>query len=322
MHNLRYFHRAPRRSADASRSSTSLSGYRGGSRKGLDLTIGGPLPLTTSPFFSHAAKSAAASDKTEQQIQYDAVFSGLLRGGILLRSLRGVLGEKASSGGSEANSVSGPSLLVDKILELNGASSISELVNTVWGGDTTALNPPSQTSSSSRTSYLYLKRVTSSATVLPKIHKSPRIGLDLSHPGTTAPKPDSGVMDLHPRICFLPKLYRYYTRPEELKKGRSQTFYGFIHANMPSHPNLDQSLSGDKSFRAILARGIGLKDTLVEKYLAEFEAGKRDGLKHLIHCIGPSGKGAADSPTSYLKMMGALQSVLHEAAHQNERRID
>ncbi|KXN88977.1 hypothetical protein AN958_06439 [Leucoagaricus sp. SymC.cos] len=257
-----YFHRAPRRSVDASRSSTSLTGYRGGTRKGMDLTIGGPVPRNLSRYFS-----------------------------------------------SKSSLVSGPSLLVDKILELSGASSISELVETMWGGDTDAFNPPTSSSSSSRTSYLYLKRATATASALPKIHKSPRIGLDLSHPGTTVPNAQSSSMDYHPRVHFLPKLYRYYTRPEELIKGRPQAVYGFIHANLQFRL-ANRSLSGDKVFRALLAEGTGLKDALVEKYLAEFEAGEKAGFKHLRLCIGPNGKGVAGSATLYLKMMGALDAVL------------
>lgn len=302
---LRYFHRAPRRSADASRSSTSLTGYRGGTRKGLDLTIGGP-PRTVSPYFSQPARSPTTSDTADQDETED---EGLLRGGILLRSLRG-LSKDSATGNSKSNTVSGPSLLVDKILELSGASSISELVENMWGGDTAALNPPAL-SSSCRKSYLYLKRVTNTAPTLPLIHKSPRIGLDLSHPGTTVPTSQSTLIELHPRIRFLPKMYRYFTRPEELTKGRPQTCYGLIRATLNTRPDLaHRSLSGDKTFRAILAAGMGLKDALVGKYLAEYEAGRREGLKHLKSCIGPKGKGAADSPTAYLNMMGALEAVL------------
>lgn len=307
---FRYFHRAPRRSNDASRSSTSLTGYRGGTRKGLDLTIGGPLAHNISPYFSQPARSPAAPDTAEQETKIESEDGGLLRGGILLRSLRGLPKGRAHSN-PKAISVSGPSLLVDRILELSGAFSISELVQSVWGGDTTAFKPPTSSSSSSRSSYLYLKRAASPASPLPQIHKSPRIGLDLSHPGTTVPTSKSKLTELHPRVRFLPKTYRYITRPKELTKGRAQTFYGFIHETLDCSPDLlNRSLSGDKRFCATLAAGMGLKGAMVEKYLREYETGRRDGLKHLKSCIGPGGKGAADSPASYLKMMGALEAVL------------
>ncbi|KAF5364052.1 hypothetical protein D9756_000126 [Leucocoprinus leucothites] len=303
-----YFHRSPRRSNDASRSSTSLTSYRGGTRKGLDLTIGNPLPHAVSPHFSQPGKSSALSDTAGQKNQ--AKSSEHLRGGILLRSLRSLGKNGTIDANPKPNSVYGPSLLVDKILSLSGASSIPELVETMWGGDTSALNPPNP-SLSSRTSFLYLKRATSSARVLPQIHKSPRIGLDLSHPGTSVPSAQSTTKDLHPRVRFLPKLYRYYTRPVELVKGRPQTLYGFIHIKLNSRSDSAyRSLSGDLAFRASLTKGTGLKDAPVKKYLAEYDAGRKDGLKHLKLCIGPSGKGAADSPTTYLKMMGALDTVV------------
>ncbi|KAL9713181.1 hypothetical protein Ac2012v2_004422 [Leucoagaricus gongylophorus] len=292
-----YFHRAPRRSNDASRSSASLTAYRGGTRKGLDLTIGGLPPRTISSYFGdrHGPRS------TE-----------FVRGGILLRGLRSLTKDGAIDTNLKKNSVYGPSLLVDRILNLNGASSISELVEVKWGGDTSALDPPSASSTSSRTSYLYLKPVTCSIPSLPKIHKSPRIGLDLSHPGITIPNDQSTLIDCHPRIRFLPKMLRYYTRPGELTKGRAQSIYGFIHTALATRFDFrdDNYLSRDKAFRAILTEAIGVKDALVEKYLWEYDAGRKEGLKHLALCVGPGGKGAADSPTSYLKMMGAFDAAL------------
>lgn len=303
-HGFRYFHRAPRRSKDASRSLTSLTGYRGGSRKGLDLTIGGPLASSVSPYFSQSV----GSDKTEQDTNNQTEDGGLLRGGVLLRSLREIPKDASSAtGSSKVNLVSGPSLLVDKILELSGASSISDLVEELWGGDRSAFNPRP----SSRKSHLYLKSIADSSSKLSQIHKSPRIGLDLSHPGTTVPISESKLMDLHPRVRFLPKMYRYMIKPEELGKGRGQTFYGFIHAILGTRSNMsDRTLSGDKDLRAALVSNLGIKNDAVKKYLLEYEAGRDKGLKHLERCIGHSGKGMAVSPSSYLSMMGALDAVM------------
>ncbi len=234
-----------------------------------------------------------------------------MRGGILLRSLRSVSKNLGSN-----KSVSGPSLLVDRVLELSGASGIPELVEELWGGDTTALNPP-DTSSSSRTSYLYLKRVTSPASNLPRIYKSPRIGIDLSHSGTRIPTSETPPTEFHSRIRFLPKAYRYFTRPKELTKGRPQTLYGLIRATLDSRSDPElRSLSGDKALRNTLSTVTGVKDALIQKYLVEYDAGKEGGLSHLKSCIGPKGKGAADSPTSYLKLMGALEAVLAAPSHR------
>ena len=116
---------------------------------------------------------------------------------------------------------------MDHIINLSSASSISDLVENIWAGDTCAftsekderstrlfLHPVSEPSSSSSSS-----RITST------IYFSPRIGLDLSHPGTTNPE----ILPIHPRIQFLPKPYRFFAHPEVLvANGRPQTFLGVL----------------------------------------------------------------------------------------------
>ncbi|TEB32158.1 hypothetical protein FA13DRAFT_1731905 [Coprinellus micaceus] len=186
-----YFHRAPRRSEDSNRSLTSTTTWRGGSRKGLDLTIG-----------SSDSEPAPTS---------------LLRGGVLLRSIR-VLGTKPKV-------VSGPSLLVDEVLSLSGAKEIGDLYNDRWNGDTSAF--PSKDSGASPPSYsMYLIRKDAGSTKgASAIYNSPRIGLDLSHPGTTGPS----IRPLHSRIRFLPRSYRYFREPHLLTaNGRIQTFVGVL----------------------------------------------------------------------------------------------
>ncbi|CAE6382821.1 unnamed protein product [Rhizoctonia solani] len=100
-----YFHRAPRRVPPNSQStapvpSPKTSGFRGGTRKGLDLTFGVP--------------------SNESTVAY---------GGILLRTLRNTQTKKVTCG---------PSLLVDEVLRSSGTDQLSTLVGTCWGGDTSA----------------------------------------------------------------------------------------------------------------------------------------------------------------------------------------
>ncbi|KAG9317912.1 hypothetical protein JVU11DRAFT_2143 [Chiua virens] len=86
-----YFHRSPRR-ADTSVPGlpvTAAGGYRGGTRKGLDMTVGAPCIIQTS--------NAPVT----------------VRGGALLRTIRRRL---------DNHVVCGPSLLVDEILRLSGCS--------------------------------------------------------------------------------------------------------------------------------------------------------------------------------------------------------
>ncbi|KAN0096937.1 hypothetical protein V8E55_001383 [Tylopilus felleus] len=147
-----YFHRSPRR-ADTGPSGlpvTAVGSYRGGTRKGLDLTIGGPIASQT----PHAPVT--------------------IRGGVLLRTVR--LRE-------ENKVICGPSLLVDELLRLSSAPTLDHLVNTTWNGDIFALSPPT----SPRGTFMYLQRATRgpSAGKVPIVYRSPRIGLDLSNPNTT-----------------------------------------------------------------------------------------------------------------------------------------
>ncbi|KAF9463686.1 hypothetical protein BDZ94DRAFT_596079 [Collybia nuda] len=268
-----YFHRAPRRSADSHRSSTSLTGYRGGTRKGLDLTIGGPT-TSASPYFPAAGGSTADEP--------------LLRGGALLRSLRRV---------SDSKVISGPSLLVDQVLLLSDSTSISDLVQEKWGGDTAAFAPTTPTNT---TASLYLKpRPANSNSLRPPVYRSPRIGLELSHPGTTA-------SPTHPRVVFLPKPYRYFTHPELLTaNGRSQTFLGVLQTLR------SRGQYGDTIVHTGLQRKLievtGIREATVKKYLEDYKSGVDRG--KLKSFVGPPGKGASSSPSSYLTMMGTLEKL-------------
>ena len=280
----RYFHRAPRYSADSNRSLTSATRYRDGSRKGLDLTIGGPVTST------NIALSSAADQ------------SSLQRGGILLRTLRRI---------SDSKVISGPSLLVDEILRLSGAANIPALVDHLWAGDISAF-PPASSESKLPSVSLYLRPTTASAlakpssvssyftpntapmSAKPPVYRSPRIGLELSHPGTTN-------SPAHPRVVFISKPYRYFVHPELLiANGRSQTFLGVYRACLTS------GLAGVQ-LTSKLARLTGMKEKTIIKYLADYNSGVDKG--DLQSFIGASGKGASASPATYLKMMGTLEQV-------------
>lgn len=272
----RYFHRAPRFSRDSHRSSTSLTEYRGGSRKGLDLTLGGP-PQTT-PF-----PSMENPEETK---------SRLLRGGILLRSVRQVSTGKVTSG---------PSLLVDLILSASRASSIEDLVDTKWAKNTSAfLSEPGN----QQPICLFLNPV-ATAHKTSKIYYSPRIGLDLSHPGTTSAK----VLPIHPRIQFLPKKYRFFTRPELLvANGRAQTFLAVLDS-LEGSSATNASASKKASLSINISRITGTKEATAAKYLADYNAGREMGVDLIDSFIGSKGKGASSSPATYLKMMGALSTL-------------
>lgn len=265
-----YFHRAPMFSKDSHRSLTSTSQYRGGSRKGMDLTFGGPRILPS------------ASTSSQER---------LLRGGILLRSVRKV---------NDGQVTSGPSLLVDKILSTSAASGIQELVDDKWGKNTSAFFSEGE----SPATCLFLKPVNPKKKP-PTIYFSPRIGLDLSHPGTTG----HGTVPLHPRIQFLPRRYRFFVHPEWLTaNGRSQTFLGVLSPFVSSSSSYSAGLKKSSLAKSI-AGLTGIKEVTAAKYLGDYVAGREAGLQLIDSFIGEKGKGASSSPATYLKMMGALSNM-------------
>jgi len=176
----RYFHRTP------TATGVSATSYRGGSRKGMDLTFGSPV--TSLP----GTVPEADSNST--------------RGGILLRTIRRIKDQKV---------VSGPSRLVDEILVQSGAESIPDLVQSKWKEDSFAFPPAVP---GSRPSLRIIHRRGPSTTINP--FRCPRIGLDLSHRSTTNSPWDPRVAFVCKpyRYIIYPELLTF--------NGRPQTFIG------------------------------------------------------------------------------------------------
>lgn len=259
----------------------------------MDLTFGGPV-------YDHSGN--LHNNK-----------QGLLRGGVLLRSLRQISNNKI---------VSGPSLLVDQILLLCKASSIADLVDKQWGGDINAFASHTDGVTNAR-SCLYLKPIelklpspTSRGPLdavarlmsppKPPIFRSPRIGLDLSHPGTLP-------LATHPRVNFVSRSYRYFIHPDSLTaNGRVQTFLGVLYHCLENGLTLPTSRQNMGKTASALKREIAkitaLKELTVEKYLAEYMEGleKETNLKRFT---GAQGKGACAAPAIYLRMIGAVEAT-------------
>lgn len=234
--------------------------------------MGGPV---ASPHFPQPATSSALPS---------------VRGGILLRTLQRVADGKV---------ISGPSLVVDEILRLSRAKNIAELVREKLLLDTSAF-PSLSSSSSSRSASLAFKAIAVPASSKPEIYNSPRIGLDLSHPGTTP-------LATHPRVVYLSRPYRYFTHPTLLTaNGRVQTFVGLHRALVKS----GKFAADDNAECAELVRLSGMKRPVVEKYLAEFRHGAEAG--KLKSFVGAAGKGACASPVTYLRMAGTLSKIADE----------
>ncbi|KIL69050.1 hypothetical protein M378DRAFT_69522 [Amanita muscaria Koide BX008] len=290
-----YFHRAPQFSMDSHRNMTSGTMYRSGSRKGLDLTIGRPLSENSSTItpLNDIPNPMSASEPD-------------IRGGILLRSLRRV---------SDGKVICGPSLLVDEILQSSNSDSIPDLVTSKWNGDINAFRSEGGPTFLCFRPRFDQKRAQSPGALPPTVYSSPRIGLDLSHPGTTVSKD-------HPRLLFLSKRYRFFTHPELLEKGRPQTFIGILHfclrnghtlrATAGKNGGTIDSFFGKSGhngkLRSEVMKIMCVKEATVEKYFTEYFAGLDKGVMKLY--IGAAGKGASTSPATYLRMVGALERFL------------
>lgn len=287
----RYFHRAPRRSTSAlsagPRAPTAAGGYRGGTRKGLDLTLGGPATgRRTSKFFSTASPPSAEPP----------------RGGALLRTLRRI---------SDGKVVSGPSLLVDELLAASKASTVAELVTSKWNGDTDALSRISTPQDDTDAVSMYFHPLSQapdgdgdgSSPLLPAIYRSSRIGLDLSH--TSIPPPSASLSDTlaHPRAVFVSRPYRYFVHPHLLtSNGRGHTFHGVYQALALQSPALSEA--------ALLSRIVkitGLKPETAAKYLQAYRDARSSG--SLAAFVGAKGKGAGSAPVPLLRMLGTLERL-------------
>lgn len=208
-----------------------------------------------------------------------------IRGGALLRSLRRHHDQKV---------ICGPSLLVDEVLRASGASSVSALVAEAWQGDISALAPPP----AARDTYMYLCPRASLPTPMPAMHRSPRIGLELSHPSTTPAQTNS-------RVAFVGLPYRHFTHPELLgAKGRAQTFVGLYRALRESAGHTHDSVK----LKQMLCKLMGVKEQQVVKLLADYGAGYDAG--SLKSFVGAAGKGVCQSPSAYVKMMGTLHRFM------------
>ena len=213
---------------------------------------------------------------------------------MLLRSIRR---------SSDSRVISGPSLLVDELLQRTQSSNIAELVRTKWCGNISAFPvSPSSSPTAVQQALIYFRNMEcegpNSSTDGVRIFKSPRIGLDLSNPSTQLAVTDA-------RIMFLPRPYRYFVHPHLLtSNGRAQTFLGI-------YEHLSTSGRFDKNERGLveeIGRLSGMKTIAVVKYLESYRAGcASDNLKQFV---GPGGKGASASPASYLRMMGCLHRFM------------
>jgi hypothetical protein len=219
--------------------------------------------------------SESSSSKTQQ-----------VRGGVLLRTLRRV---------TDSTVISGPSLLVDELLRSSRADDIPELVNDKWKGDISAFRAPLPEDPDSNlvTLYVGVKETTGTSSP-PQVYKSPRVGIELSHPSTRLNSSDQ-------RVRYVSKPYRYFILPHLLTaNGRGQTFLG-----VRNHCVDVLQISKRSSLAGKISSLTGLRAQTVDKYLSTYQEALETG--ELERFIGLRGKGASSSAGTFLQLMGALQ---------------
>jgi hypothetical protein len=265
IHECRSFHRAPRWTASSTHTPSVGGAYRAGSRKGLDITLG-------------------SYDQSALEPRSNVSMSEKPRGGILFRSARVI---------STGVVISGPSLLVDFILQTCGVEDIKTLVVEGWKGDTSAFQSSIPGSARPQLSFV---RTSSEGPSFNNIgnpvtyYTTPRIGLDLSH---STVKPEAA----NPRVMFVQRPYRFLIEPHLLKvNGRPQTFIGLLHCTEEKLGIISWPYS-QKDKSKILQSIASLGDfslSTAKTYLQHYENGIKGG----------SGKMA-----SFCRMQGVTQSV-------------
>jgi hypothetical protein len=182
--------------------------------------------------------------------------------------------------------ISGPSLLVDEILRVFGASSLNHLVSTIWDNGLLAYGQPSADAAQRSRMFLVPNAIENSDNLF---YTSPRVGLDLSNPETVPVATDN-------RVTYVGRQYRYFRNPELLlANGRLQTFVGlFRHAK--------QRASTEASIASFVATSGKFSAKTVEKYITEFRRGQNTG--KLQNFVGLAGKNSG--PAVYLQLMGTL----------------
>ncbi|KAG9290282.1 hypothetical protein G9A89_022258 [Geosiphon pyriformis] len=259
------------------------TGYKGGSRKGLDITFG---------------------DSSKQ-----------IYGGILIRAIQNM---------DTREIIEGPSLIVDKILELcqvDQKSGIRKLVEDVWKGKTGAFKEMENSNG-----LVYLEEIKTplviNETKVPEERLKKRIKLDdhgetssnleikgfniESHEIFTSPRVgltlSNSLPSVESRLTFLLKPYRYFTCPHILKKGKVQIGIGLY-----------------DHFKDIqkVAQISGIKESLISKYVSEIDNGFKFG--KIDEFVGQKGKGV--NLLDYCRMVGAVRQCVFEikAIRDNEK---
>lgn len=206
---------------------------------------------------------------------------------------------------SQNEIISGPSLLVDKILELTRSENIAELVNHKLKGHLIFIDDTPgtvATTSGDKSAKLYLRSVgdnLNSPLTTEVCQCSPRVGLELSHPSISPTAKD-------PYVSFVGKMYRYFIQPDVLKS--SLRYYNIIWylSRRDFINSLGEGTLTERTTELLARLG---KETCIrrmhlEKYITAFRNGHQK--QDLRNFVGSIGKGTSSNPIKFLTMIGVL----------------
>jgi hypothetical protein len=336
----RYFHRPPSFSGQGITPVSTVTdvggegGYRGGTRKGMDLTFGPPLARTydgqektRSTFFTISKEQPSTSTSTLAETPAVPESTTFIHGGVLLRTLRRVKDQKVTSG---------PSLLVDEVLRAHSGEGkkgaidgIKELVTDVWDNDIWAFNSPTEQDLQQGKRMMVMrtrpampkakKNPFTGATEDVVVYRSPRIGLDLAHRSIPLPSSAGGSSATlkHSRTRFIARPYRCFTHPNLLvANGKPQTFLGVLNHVLQKKGTNEQKIPNSRLVAEVVKR-TGMKEATAKPWVetyTEAQNFKKEGddtvVKELKEFIGPKGKNISGQSVRYIGMVGVLGKLL------------
>lgn len=194
--------------------------------------------------------------------------------------------------------VSGPSLLVDKILELTCSRNIAELVNNKLNGHISATDNSTLTVNKTVNLCFRPFRNDHPGYFHGIIECSPRVGLELSHPSVSP-------ISSNPRVSFVGRMYRFFIYPDSLKaSARYYNLVPYLSRDFINHLGEDTPSETVTSLITRFEKATFIHRARLEKYIIAFSDGYQK--KDLNGFVGPLGKGTSANPIKFLTLIGVL----------------
>ncbi|KAJ3123507.1 hypothetical protein HK098_001854 [Nowakowskiella sp. JEL0407] len=227
------------------RQGNAMDSYRGGTRKGLDITFGSPVTITN-----------MIPNDTEPPLQ--VITTKQFHGGFLIRSIQ------PSSG----RMIEGPCLVVDEILSKFGKDSIKELVSGPLNGSIDATKGPLKLELINNVSVDNVKDTLDPVGFLSdtrSVYTGPRVGLAIA----------KTYQDVEQRLSFIALHYRYFVFPKLQKKGYTQLLTGLLVNSYLDGAEESPEWDVDKCLKKTgeIIGLTGAKKNKISSFITEFASG-------------------------------------------------